>query len=91
MDSSLLKGMLQSKTMWMNFAVTALGLVGWTQDHSAIILALAPQLGPLLTILGGVGLVLRVLTETSTPWKAPVVEAVPVPVLPPNPPAAAGG
>jgi hypothetical protein len=65
------KGALQSKTLWFNGAVTALGVIGWAQDHSAIITALAPQLGPLLTILGGVGMVLRVLTESTPAWKAP--------------------
>lgn len=79
----LLKGMLQSKTMWLNAGVMLLGLIGWTQDHSAVILALAPQLGPLLTLLGGVGMVLRILTESTPAWKAPVVEATPTPVTPP--------
>ena len=91
MDSTLLKGMLQSKTMWLNAAVMVLGALGWVQDHNAVILALAPQLGPLLTVLGGVGMVLRILTESTPLWKAPVVEAVPVPVQPASPPAAAGG
>lgn len=67
-----IKDMLQSKTMWFSGAVTALGVVGWVSDHSGIILALAPQLGPLLTCVGAVGIVLRVLTEKSTAWKAPV-------------------
>lgn len=81
--SELLKGMLQSKTMWLNAGVTLLGLIGWTQDHSAVILALAPQLGPLLTLLGGVGMVLRILTETTPPWRAPVADATPTPVASP--------
>ena len=67
-----IKDMLQSKTMWFSGAVTALGVVGWVGDHSGVILALAPQLGPLLTCVGAVGVVLRVLTEKSTAWKAPV-------------------
>jgi len=46
--------------------------VGWISDHSGVILALAPQMGPLLTIIGAVGIVLRVLTEKSAAWKAPV-------------------
>ena len=58
-----LKGMLQSKTMWLNGGVTLLGVIGWAQDHSALLTAIAPQLGPFLAILGGVGMVLRVLTE----------------------------
>jgi hypothetical protein len=69
-----IKDMLQSKTMWFSGAVTALGVVGWVSDHSGVILALAPQLGPLLTCVGAVGVVLRVLTEKSTAWKAPVEE-----------------
>ena len=71
-----IKGMLQSKTMWLNGAVTVLGIIGWAQDHSAVITMLAPQLGPVLAILGAVGMVLRVLTETTPAWKAPVEEAV---------------
>ena len=67
-----IKDMLQSKSMWFSGGVTALGVVGWISDHSGVILALAPQLGPLLTIIGAVGVVLRVLTEKSTAWKAPV-------------------
>ena len=67
-----IKDMLQSKTMWFSGAVTALGVVGWVSDHSGVILALAPQLGPLLTCVGAVGIVLRVLTENSASWKAPV-------------------
>ena len=43
-----IKAMLQSKTLWFSGGVTALGVVGWISDHSGIILALAPQLGPLL-------------------------------------------
>ena len=69
-----IKAMLQSKTMWFSGGVTALGVVGWVSDHSGVILALAPQLGPLLTIIGAVGIVLRVLTEKSTAWKATVEE-----------------
>ena len=71
-----IKAMLQSKSMWFSGGVTALGVVGWISDHSGVILALAPQLGPLLTCLGAVGIVLRVLTEKSTAWKAPVEERV---------------
>ena len=67
-----IKDMLQSKSMWFSGGVTALGVVGWISDHSGVILALAPQLGPLLTCIGAVGGVLRVLTEKSTAWKAPV-------------------
>ena len=69
-----IKDMLQSKSMWFSGGVTALGAVGWISDNSGIILALAPQLGPLLTCVGAVGIVLRVLTEKSTAWKAPVEE-----------------
>jgi hypothetical protein len=69
-----IKAMLQSKSIWFSGGVTALGVVGWVSDHSGVILALAPQLGPLLTIIGAVGIVLRVLTEKSTAWKAPVEE-----------------
>tara|TARA_R110002126_G_C10208065_1_gene477691 strand:+ start:348 stop:578 length:231 start_codon:yes stop_codon:yes gene_type:complete len=69
-----IKDMLQSKSLWFSGGVTALGVVGWISDHSGIILALAPQLGPLLTCIGAVGIVLRVLTENSTAWKAPVEE-----------------
>jgi len=69
-----IKAILQSKTMWFSGGVTALGVVGWVSDHSGIILALAPQLGPLLTCIGAVGVVLRVLTENSAAWKAPVEE-----------------
>lgn len=76
----VLKGMLQSKTMWFNGAVTLLGVIGWAQDHSVIITALAPQVAPLLTILGAVGMVLRVLTESTPAWKAPVEDAKPVAV-----------
>lgn len=78
----MLLGALQSKTMWFNLAVTALGLTGWVSDHSAVILALAPQLGPLLTIIGGVGMVLRVLTEFTPLWgqaSQPPVEDRPLP------------
>ena len=71
-----IKAMLQSKSMWFSSGVTALGVVGWISDHSGVILALAPQLGPLLTCIGAVGIVLRVLTEKSTAWKAPVEERV---------------
>ena len=67
-----IKDMLQSKSMWFSGGVTALGVVGWISDHSGVILALAPQMGPLLTIIGAVGVVLRVLTEKSMAWKAPV-------------------
>jgi len=67
-----IKDMLQSKSMWFSGGVTALGVVGWISDHSGVILALAPQMGPLLTIIGAVGIVLRVLTEKSAAWKAPV-------------------
>jgi hypothetical protein len=67
-----IKDMLQSKSMWFSGGVTALGVVGWISDNSGVILAIAPQLGPLLTIIGAVGVVLRVLTEKSTAWKAPV-------------------
>ena len=74
MDS--IKDMRQSKSMWFSGGVTALGVVGWISDHSGVILALAPQLGPLLTCIGAVGIVLRVLTEKSTAWKAPVEERV---------------
>jgi len=69
-----IKDMLQSKSLWFSGGITALGIVGWISDHSGIILALAPQLGPLLTCIGAVGVVLRVLTEKSTAWKAPVEE-----------------
>lgn len=69
-----IKDMLQSKSLWFSGGITALGVVGWISDHSGIILALAPQLGPLLTFIGAVGVVLRVLTEKSTAWKAPVEE-----------------
>lgn len=68
----LLLGMIQSKTMWFSGGITALGVIGWVQDHNAVILALAPQLGPLLTIVGAIGMVLRVLTEKTPAWKAPV-------------------
>ena len=71
-----IKDMLQSKSMWFSGGVTALGVVGWISVHSGVILALAPQLGPLLTCIGAVGIVLRVLTEKSTAWKAPVEERV---------------
>jgi hypothetical protein len=67
-----IKDMLQSKSMWFSGGVTALGVVGWISDNSGVILAIAPQLGPLLTIIGAVGVVLRVLTEKSAAWKAPV-------------------
>jgi len=67
-----IKDMLQSKSMWFSGGVTALGVVGWISDHSGVILALAPQMGPLLTIIGAVGIVLRVLTEKSAAWKAPI-------------------
>jgi len=69
-----IKDMLQSKSLWFSGGITALGIVGWISDHSGVILALAPQLGPLLTCIGAVGVVLRVLTEKSTAWKAPVEE-----------------
>ena len=69
-----IKAMLQSKSIWFSGGVTALGVVGWVSDNTGVILALAPQLGPLLTIIGAVGIVLRVLTEKSTAWKAPVEE-----------------
>ena len=69
-----IKDMLQSKSLWFSGGVTALGIVGWISDHSGVILALAPQLGPLLTCIGAVGVVLRVLTEKSTAWKSPVEE-----------------
>ena len=69
-----IKDMLQSKSLWFSGGVTALGIVGWISDHSGVILALAPQLGPLLTCIGAIGLILRVLTEKSTAWKAPVEE-----------------
>ena len=69
-----IKDMLQSKSMWFSGGITALGAIGWISDNSGIILAIAPQLGPLLTIIGAVGIVLRVLTEKSTAWKAPVEE-----------------
>ena len=69
-----IKDMLQSKSLWFSGGITALGVVGWISDHSGIILALAPQLGPLLTCIGAVGVVLRVLTEKSTAWKSPVEE-----------------
>ena len=81
---NVLKGMLQSKTMWFNGAVTLLGVIGWATDHSAIITALAPQVAPLLTVLGAVGMVLRVLTEGTPSWKAPVVDAIPVVVNQPG-------
>jgi hypothetical protein len=67
-----IQGMLQSKTMWFNGAVTARGVISWATDHSAIITALAPQLAPVLTLIGAVGMVLRVLTESSKSWAAPV-------------------
>jgi hypothetical protein len=67
-----IKDVLQSKTMWFSGGVTALGVVGWVADHSGIILALAPQLGPLLTCIGAVGIVLRVLTEKSPAWKSEI-------------------
>lgn len=82
MDTTLLKGMLQSKTMWFSAATTALGVFGWVSDHSAIITALAPQLGPILAIIGTVSAVLRMLTESTPAWKAPVVDAVVTPVDP---------
>ena len=69
-----IKDMLQSKSLWFSGGVTALGIVGWISDHSGVILALAPQLGPLLTIIGAIGIVLRVLTEKSTAWTTPVEE-----------------
>ena len=69
-----IKDVLQSKSIWFSSGITALGVVGWISDNSGIILAIAPQLGPLLTIIGAVGIVLRVLTEKSTAWKAPVEE-----------------
>ena len=69
-----IKDMLQSKSIWFSGGVTALGVVGWISDHSGIILAIAPQLGPLLTIIGAIGIVLRVLTEKSTAWTTPVEE-----------------
>lgn len=75
MDTTVIKGMLQSKTMWFSAATTALGVYGWVADHSAIILALAPQVAPILTIFGVIAGVLRVLTESSADWKAPVVDA----------------
>lgn len=79
--SDTLKGMLQSKTMWLSGFTTLLGVFGWVQDHSAVILALAPQFGPVLTILGVAVGVLRVLTETTPAWKAPVETAVPTSVI----------
>ena len=69
-----IKDMLQSKSIWFSGGVTALGVVGWISDHSGIILAIAPQLGPLLTIIGAIGFVLRVLTDISDAWRAPVEE-----------------
>ena len=69
-----IKDILQSKSIWFSGGITALGIVGWISDNSGIILAVAPQLGPLLTIIGAVGIVLRVLTEKSAAWKAPVEE-----------------
>lgn len=72
MNTSVLKGMLQSKTMWFSAGTTALGVLGWVQGHSDIITALAPNLAPLLTIIGLISGVLRVLTESSAPWQAPV-------------------
>ena len=70
----MLQGMIQSKTMWVGGGVTVLGILGWVQDHSALILALQPQLGPILAILGPIMIVLRVLTESTPAWKAPVEE-----------------
>ncbi len=76
-----LKGALQSKTMWFNGGLTILGLIGWITDHSSVILALAPQMAPVLTIIGAVGMVLRVLTESTPQWN-PAVAAPPAVVQP---------
>lgn len=69
-----LKGAVQSKTMWLGGGVTVLGVLGWVQEHSALILALQPQLGPILAVLGPVMMILRVLTEKTPAWKPPVEE-----------------
>jgi uncharacterized membrane-anchored protein len=67
---NLIQGMLQSKTMWFNGAVTVLGVITWATDHSVLITTLAPQLAPILTVIGAVGMVLRVLTEKTPAWNA---------------------
>lgn len=76
----LLLGMLQSKTMWFNGGLTVLGAIGWITAHSGVILAVAPQFAPLLTVIGAVGMVLRVLTESTPAWKVPVADATPTAV-----------
>lgn len=80
----LLMGMLQSKTMWFNGGLTVLGVIGWITGHAGVILAVAPQAAPLLTVIGAVGMILRVLTEATPAWKAPVETATPTPVISQN-------
>jgi hypothetical protein len=79
MNTEMIKGMVQSKTMWFSSLVTLMGVLVWVQEHSALILALVPAFGPVLTVIGVVIAILRVLTEFTAAWKAPVVDATPKP------------
>lgn len=60
-----IKGALLSKTMWLNWAVTAAGALDWASSHSILIGTLIPGSGPLLVILGAIGTILRAITTSS--------------------------
>lgn len=64
-----LRGALASKTVWTFGAVSTLGFIDWTQNNAGLIAAILPEAGPLLMILGGVGIILRALTKESLPEK----------------------
>ena len=79
-----LAGMVQSKTMWYNALITAMGVVTWVQGHSELVTALVPGAGPVLVVIGVIGGILRVLTEFTPLWggQAPVAPAPATPTQP---------
>ena len=65
MNSDTVVGVLKSKTMWFNAAITVLGLVDWISGHSGLIAMVLPVAVPYLAIVGPIGMVLRAITSTS--------------------------
>ena len=68
MDS--IKGALLSKTVWFNGLLTILGGLDWITNHQSLIATLFPQVGPVLAIVGPIGIILRFMTSKPLAEKA---------------------
>jgi hypothetical protein len=57
-----LAGALRSKTIWFNVALLALGLADWIASSAPLISSIAPNSGPVLSVIAVVGGILRMVT-----------------------------